>query len=220
MKGYTGMNIADGTTFGYWTTTADRKKVGRALCILCVCRCGGHKYVRIEKLLNGTSKSCGCYRREARTTHGKTATAVRAKSHEYWIWNSMVQRCTNPNNSGYQNYGGRGITICDTWLRYEGFIADMGERPSDKHSIDRLDNDKGYSPDNCAWVERKMQARNKRNNRILECNGISKTLAEWSEISGVGYATIIARIKSGWDVCRAVSDPVWSSYRKRSSTSA
>lgn len=201
------MNDINGTVFGYWTATSETQKCSGSLYVFCKCKCGTAKYVRLEKLRNGTSKSCGCYQREMNTTHGMTATSVRRESREYWVWNSMVRRCTNAKDAGYKNYGGRGITVCDKWLTYVGFIEDMGFRPSDAHSIDRLDNNKGYCKENCAWVIRTNQARNKRNNRIIEINGVKKTLAEWSEISGVSYTAIIHRINSGWPIEEAVMKP-------------
>lgn len=208
------MNIGNGTVFGYWVSTAETRTIKGRTSMLCRCKCGTEKYVRKSKLLDGSSKSCGCYRRELNTTHGQTGKAVREKSHEYWIWNAMVQRCTNANDAGYKNYGGRGITVCERWGKFENFFADMGARPSDQHSIDRDDNEKGYSPENCAWVDRNTQARNKRNNRFIVCGDDRKTLAEWAHICGVNHSTIIARIKSGWDICRAVKAPKNSTYHK------
>ena len=202
------MSIVDGTVFGYWTAGSVSKMVGSQRFVWCKCKCGTQKFVRASKLHEGTSKSCGCLRTELITTHGATSTEKRKTSHEYWVWNAMVQRCTNPNNAGYKNYGGRGITVCVKWLAYEGFIEDMGRRPSDNHSIDRLDNNKGYSKENCAWVERTQQARNKRNNRFICINGESKTLQEWSEIYKIGHSTILARIRFGWSEFDAVVTPL------------
>ena len=202
------MSIANGTVFGYWTAGSVNNISGYKIFILCRCKCGVEKFVRASKLTDGTSKSCGCLRAELRTTHGATSTEKRKTSHEYWVWNAMVQRCTNPNDAGYKNYGGRGITVCKKWRTYEGFIEDMGNRPSDKHSIDRLNNDSGYSKDNCAWVDRTRQARNKRNNRFIFILGESKTLQEWSEIYKIGHSTILARIRSGWNEHDAVVVPL------------
>lgn len=129
------MNIIDGTVFGYWTASSVKKAIKFHTHVLCKCKCGTEKYVRVSKLVYGTSKSCGCFRAEIRKTHGMTTTAARKTSMEYWVWNAMVQRCTNKNDAGYKNYGGRGITVCDKWRKYEGFIEDMGLRPSDKHSL-------------------------------------------------------------------------------------
>jgi len=207
------MNIQECTTFTRWTTTSESKKLRGNVYVLCICQCGTQRYVREERLLSGVSKSCGCYARDILTTHGMTTKSDRKNSREYWVWNSMVQRCTNPKNRGFHNYGGRGISVCEAWAKFINFYSDMGERPSDKHSLDRVDNNKGYSPENCKWVERTAQARNKRNNRILVCEGESKTLAEWSELTGLNHATILLRIKHGWSVEMAINTPLNGAYR-------
>lgn len=125
-------------------------------CHLLVCDCGGEVVVAGADLTKGNVRSCGCIRRERFLKHGL------AKSSEYKIWCSMVQRCRNEKSTAYAYYGGRGITICDRWSDFEKFYQDMGERPSDKHSIDRIDNDKGYSPDNCRWADAGIQNINQR----------------------------------------------------------
>jgi hypothetical protein len=88
--------------------------------------------------------------------------AEKEQRRHYWIWAAMIQRCTNPNNRQYHNYGGRGITVCDRWRNFQLFTSDMGERPTPQHTIDRIDNDAGYSPENCSWVERHTNNLNKR----------------------------------------------------------
>jgi hypothetical protein len=122
----------------------------------CVCDCGNTTQVPTGKLNAGITKSCGCYRREASTTHGHTYEP------EYYVWTSMRQRCTNPKNNRYPAYGGRGITYDPRWDDYQNFISDVGRRPSPQHSLDRVDNNKGYQPDNCRWATSKAQAANKR----------------------------------------------------------
>lgn len=128
-------------------------------------------------------------------------------SHEYWIWNMVVQRCTNSNVKNWHDYGGRGITVCEEWLRYENFIEDMGIRPSIKHSLERRDNDAGYNKENCYWATRMEQAKNKRNNRWIEIDGETKHLAEWSRHFGICHSLAISRVSRGWTWKDALSKP-------------
>jgi hypothetical protein len=143
-----------------------------------------------------------------------TKRSVRESSHEYWVWNAMVQRCTNPNNRGYMNYGGRGITVHPDWLKFKGFYRDMGVRPGKGFSIERMDNDKGYEPDNCLWVTRAEQNRNKRNNVLIAFNGENKCLPEWGREKGISPTTIKQRLSKGWSIERSLNTPLWSTYEK------
>ncbi|MGB1272517.1 MAG: AP2 domain-containing protein, partial [Endozoicomonas sp.] len=125
---------------------------------LCRCDCGADTYSTVGALKRGHKKSCGCLKIELfkknATKHGMSGTG------EYSIWEHVIQRCTNPNNDRYSKYGGRGIKVCKRWMSFESFIFDMGPRPTQKHSIDRIDNNKGYSPSNCKWSTHTEQARN------------------------------------------------------------
>ena len=117
------------------------------------------------------------------------------------VWRGMKQRCFNSNEPGYKNYGGRGITMCDRWVdSYENFITDMGPRPSDKHSIDRIDNDGDYCPENCRWATSVEQNRNTRHNRLWEHNGVTMTISMWADKLGVSYHTLYRRWLKGWKV--------------------
>lgn len=126
---------------------------------LCRCSCGNLAKVRGSNLRTGTTKSCGCYRAEVERvsaiTHGRTCTAT------YRSWRGMKERCLNPNNSHYKNYGGRGIKVCERWMEFLSFLEDMGERPSHK-TLDRINNDGNYEPANCRWATDREQRANKR----------------------------------------------------------
>lgn len=121
----------------------------------------------------------------------------------------MKMRCYNPNNGKFKNYGARGITICDRWRNsFEGFISDMGFRPSSKHSLDRIDNNGNYEPGNCRWSTNSNQCRNKRNNRVLTLGEKSQCALSWAEEIGMNYGTLIRRKQLGWTDERALTQPV------------
>jgi len=120
----------------------------------------------------------------------------------------MIQRCENKKLPSYLDYGGRGITVCERWHKYENFLADMGRKPSKNHSLDRMNNEKGYSRSNCRWATRKEQVLNKRSNRIVTHEGVAKTLTEWAEDAGLARSVLRQRLESGWDVERSLMQPV------------
>lgn len=175
---------------------------------VCLCNCGKEWTAQADNLVSGNTRSCGCHRRR-RTgdlfrTHGESK-----KTPEWSVWCDMRKRCYDRDYKQYADYGGRGITVCDRWREsYENFLTDMGRRPSPQHQLDREKNDGPYSPDNCRWVTRKEQARNKRNNRLITHGGRTQCLAAWAEEIGIGSATLGKRLKAGWDVARALSHPV------------
>jgi len=123
-----------------------------------------------------------------------------SKTHpEYRIWASMKSRCANPNDPGYFRYGGRGIKVCDRWKEsFTAFYEDMGQRPSPRHSLDRIDTDGGYEPDNCRWVLPKTQSNNRRDNRLVTLDGRTQTLTEWIREKGLHYGTVRVRVSRGW----------------------
>lgn len=166
---------------------------------LCKCECGQETTVRMTNLTANRIKSCGCkqneLRREAITTHGHNSNYK--KSPEAVCYNAMHQRCTNPKTMNFSDYGGRGIKICDRWLEsFENFLSDMGEKPSKNHSIDRIDPDGNYEPDNCRWVPRSVQDNNKRNSRKLAYNGRVQTVTEWAKEYNINASTLFHRLKN------------------------
>lgn len=135
-------------------------------------------------------------------THGLSYTP------EYRVWQTMRLRCNNPSNKAYPRYGGRGITVCERWQNsVEAFIEDMGPKPSPKHEIDRIDNDGPYCPENCRWVLRRTNSRNRRSNRRISHQGETLTLVEWAERTGIRWDTIMKRLDAGWPAARALTTP-------------
>jgi hypothetical protein len=127
---------------------------------------------------------------------------------EYRHWINMKSRCNNPNTPHYERYGGRGIKVCPEWdASFDRFFADMGPRPNQSWTIDRIDTNGDYTPENCRWATRKMQARNLRNNRVVFARGKEMTLAEAVEEAPVPYNTVLYRLKRGWDIENALSRP-------------
>lgn len=137
-------------------------------------------------------------------------------SRAWTIWSSMKNRCMNPNNPAFANYGGRGITIPLEWHDFRGFYADMGD-PADGLTLERVNNTKGYSKENCVWTDRTSQNRNKRNNIMITIHGETLTLAAWAERYRINYGTAHQRIRLGWDPHLAVTTPL---MRRRSSKQA
>lgn len=145
--------------------------------------------------------------------HGKHGLSHRP---EYRAWQQMRLRCHDPKHAAYPNYGGRGIFVCERWLKSPtAFLADMGPRPSPKHELDRRDNSGPYSPENCRWASRKENDRNRRSNRLVAAGGVTRTLIEWSERTGIPQDTLKHRLDSGWTADRAVSTPVRPRRSKR-----
>lgn len=166
----------------------------------CVCDCGNEGTVENSCLLRNKSRSCGCFRKEGvlralklrNTTHGMSETRP------YGIWSSMIQRCNNPARSCYSRYGARGITVCDEWMSFEAFYADMGNPPSNLHTLERRDNDSGYNKDNCRWATRTEQARNTRKNVFITIGNETLCVAAWASIYGISQYTVYHRVHHGF----------------------
>jgi len=166
---------------------------------LCRCDCGNTHEAYAFQLLNGKSDNCGCLTGAkssvSHAIHGMSGSPL------HRTWSGMRQRCLNPNNDRWDSYGGRGIKICDRWLSFENFYADMGDRPADT-SLDRIDNDKGYFPANCKWSSRQQQQNNMRSNVIISYNGEARTLANWASHLNLDEGMLRARYVRGWGVDR------------------
>lgn len=169
---------------------------GRA--VTCVCECGTTRVVD-RCNLGRASRSCGCLSLElkrsrvARTTHGHTSRGV---SPEYFVWLGMIARCTNQRAPNYRLYGGRGISVCERWLSFEKFFADMGVRPKGT-TLDRIDNAHGYEPGNCRWATAKEQAANRSTSRLVTIGGVTKCATEWARAAGVSDNCIFHRLHRG-----------------------
>lgn len=171
------------------------------------CDCGVEKVVSTNSLRCSRVRSCGHLRgvanRRRLTTHGGRHTP------EYKAWCDLKARCENPNTPNFNNYGGRGIRVCEEWrASFEAFLAHVGPRPSPKHSIDRKDNDGSYEPGNVRWVTPKQQARNKRTSRLIELDGERLRLGDWAGRTGIKRLTLFMRIKRGWSIEKALTTPV------------
>ena len=192
-----------GLKFESWTVLRhhERRKYHHVWWCRCVC---GKEAPVYGQNLGKTSTSCGCEGRKrsiaASITHGMS------KTNTCNVWYCMKDRCNNPKNPSFAGYGGRGIHVCDRWLNsFENFLEDMGKKP-DGLTLDRKDNNAGYSPENCIWSSRTAQARNRRSNRVLSAFGKTKTLAEWSLETGIKRSTITQRIDYyDWSVEKALS---------------
>jgi hypothetical protein len=162
----------------------------------CHCECGNIVVVLGASLRKGNTASCGCLQRaaaaSAATTHGMY------KSAEYRSWQGMKARCHDPANKAYFNYGARGVAVCDRWRNsFAAFLEDMGPKPSPTHSLDRIDNNGDYSPDNCRWATREQQQNNLRTNRMLTYNGKTQSLSRWAKELGIRRKTIGNRLSTG-----------------------
>lgn len=183
---------------------------------LCKCDCGKEIIATISNLRSEKTQSCGCLRKEivmkTMTVHGHFKN--RKMTGIYNSWCHMIQRCTNPNNKRYKDYGGRGITICDRWLKFENFNEDMGKSWKPGLMLERRKNELGYFKDNCHWATRKEQQRDRRNNRLITAFSKTQIMIEWAEETGIPYQVIRWRLNNGWPKEKALTELV-GKYKKR-----
>lgn len=204
------INIA-GRIFGRLTVLrAVGRDKRRKMLWLCRCQCGKEVTVRGKDLRSGNTQSCGCLHRDiaaaGKTTHGLSHHPL------HHIWKGIITRCTNQNETSYRHYGGRGITICDEWRHdfkaFHDYIIQLPHYGEVSYSLDRQNNAMGYSPGNMRYATLVEQARNRRNNRLLTYNGITKCLSEWEDDLGLPKTTLKARLKRGWSTERALMTPI------------
>lgn len=201
--------ISIGAKFGRLTTVQCIPSVERSgQKWVCICDCGQERIVRRSGLLSGDNQSCGCLSRDntvARfTKHGQAGGGKPTK--EYRVWSGMRARCRDPNYPGYHNYGGRGIKVCERWNEsFDNFFSDMGEAPSKSHSLDRIDNDGNYEPENCRWATRKQQSRNTRQVVVVTYQGEPIKLPDLVERLNLDLRKVRQRLWHGWSLERALS---------------
>lgn len=196
----TAVQIQQGAVFSQLTVV---RPSTRPKYFVCLCECGVRKEVRGDHLRTGKILSCGCFKARTareralagvmgdRVTHGASRTPA------YTSWLAMRQRCNNKKSNAYRYYGGRGIRICERWQHFPNFLADMGQ-PGKGQEIDRINNDGHYEPRNCRWASRSDQQNNRRANRRIKIGGVTRTIAEWSRLSGIHHNTLTQRIDNGY----------------------
>lgn len=188
-----------GMTFNYWTVLAydEVKFVSGKSYWICECVCGEERSIRADQLKSGVSKSCGCHNREVKrkmmTTHGDSNT----KLHKRWV--AMRQRCSNPKNSRYHNYGGKGVKVCSEWEDFKVFKDwSLKNGYKDSLTIDRIDNKGDYSPDNCRFISNEAQQLNKSTNRLVTIGKVTMTVKEWCDTYNINRSCFVWRLNNGW----------------------
>ena len=174
----------------------------------CLCSCGREVIINGDRLRLGRTQSCGCYRTELLKNktgtkhhgyrHGKSRSRIAA------AWQHMKQRCYNKNDQFYHRYGARGISVCERWMIFDNFYADMGDPPPGM-TLERIDNNGNYEPNNCKWANMKEQNLNTSRNRLLTLNGETLPLSQWTKRLGVSKTTIHYRLAAGWDLEKALT---------------
>lgn len=202
MQSHIGNHYGNWTVIGEPGTRMYRSDVGA----LCRCKCGTERLVALRLLKKGETKSCGCIAiinaAKKNTTHGQH------KHRIYGIWRSMKERCHNPNHDAYNRYGGRGITVCLRWQKFENFLSDNASLFREGLSLDRKNNNGNYSPRNCEWVTKTAQSNNRHNNLFFSFSGSRLTCAQWARKLGVKEITLRKRYQAGWSVQNILTKPV------------
>lgn len=201
----TGVVFGRLTVLGFKGQTKDGYKVW-----FCICACKNIIAAKGGNLKSGNTTSCSCANIEIvksiSTKHGQSKKGQWTA--EYCSWASMLARTQNKNCKEYTYYGGRGITVCDRWQKFENFFADMGEKPGKKYSLDRIDNNGNYCPENCRWATMKEQCDNRRSNRLITHNGKTKNIGQWGLEYGISPYVISGRIKRGWSIDKSLTTPL------------
>lgn len=194
---------------------------GRNRVWLCRCDCGNETTVEAGMLRYGDTQSCGCLHRDrardANIKHGGSGGWKGPQPRLYSVWAGMKRRCFNLNDSGYVNYGGRGITVCAEWMSFDPFrkwALSNGYR--DDLTIERNDNDGNYTPGNCRWATKSEQNSNSRHCRFLTHKGQTRTIAQWAEVVGMNRDTLRNRLNRGWAIDQALTAPVESKFKRTS----
>lgn len=205
----------EGQLFGRLTVIRRAGSRGGRVTWACMCECGSTVEVVSHALTSGHTKSCGCWKDERNRgtppKHGHARRGIKLTT-TYKTWQAMMTRCYNAKVKSFKDYGGRGITVCDGWHLFENFLAYMGERPEGM-TLDRIDNDKGYTPDNCRWATKTTQARNTRANHIVDFRGERMTQIEFAERIGMKQKTVSWRLRNGWTPEQVANTPPYAGNR-------
>ena len=215
------MNLT-GQTFGKLKVISlSDKKIGDRITYLCLCLCGNKKDITGKALKLGVTKSCGCLRKESKNIGSKNGRYLHGmyRTRMNYIWNSMIQRCHNPKikRDKWNAYGGRGIKVCDRWREFINFYEDMKDTYKDDLTLDRINTNGNYEPNNCRWVSMLEQANNTRTNNLITYKGKTLSISQWAVKTGIGWTTIDRRKKLGLDpkdIFKAIKPPQCYSYDK------
>jgi hypothetical protein len=202
-----------GVRYGRLLVTGPAHKSGYQQYWFCRCDCGIEKAVQGGNLVSGHVQSCGCLVKERMAEqnkiHGQSRSRDGRPTLTYNSWHSMKQRCRDPNHDNWDEYGGRGITVCDRWLNsFENFLTDMGERPSSAYTLDRIKGSEGYEPGNVRWATAKEQQQNLRSNRIISFNGVAMNVTDAALAAGLPRNAVFKRLEAGWTEQRALTEPL------------
>jgi hypothetical protein len=183
--------IREGSSIKYSKTTMKK--------VFCKCDCGNEKEIDLNSIKRGKSKSCGCLNKEISkknsTTHGLAMLSTGVRHPDYCIWVKMKSRCLNANDKSYKNYGGRGINVCETWKKsFLNFINDLGWRPDQKYSLERIDYNKDYCPENCKWILKTEQSKNCRRVKLIIYDNKKYCLTDLCKLLGLAYSTMRHRV--------------------------